>query len=212
MMLENIAHKLACKLLDSNDHLKILPASAYDAIPQHELRLFCHFYARYGLPTKEMVEWLKKHIGKKSAIEIGAGHGDLGRALGIPMTDNYCQTWPDVKEFYEAAEQPVIAYGEDVERLDALEAAQKYKPDIIIGQWVTHWIDPALSVPVGGGSMYGVKEDLLLKECKTYIVLGNKNIHGHKPILKQKHAELKLPFIRSRASSPKENVVYVWGS
>jgi hypothetical protein len=211
MMHEKIAQKIAQKLLDDNGYLRILPAATYEEFDWEELRLFCHFYARYGLPTLELVEWLKWYIGDKSAIEIGSGCGDLGRALGIPMTDNHCQEWPDVQFFYLSAGQPLIHYGENIERIDALEAAKKYKPDIIIGQWVTHWIDPTKPVPEGGGNIYGVKEDLLLKECKSYVMVGNRKVHGFKPILKMPHSEVAAPFIKSRAHQPEGNVIYIWG-
>ncbi len=211
--LEKIVTNMMLKLLNDNGYLKILPASFYDEQPAYDLRMFCHFLARYGLPTKELVEFLKRYIGDRSAIEIGAGCGDLGRALDIPMTDNFCQDWPDVRAMYIASQQPVIQYGKDVERLDALDAAKKYKPDIIIGQWVTNWIDPNLPPPPGGGSMYGIKEDLLLEECKSYVVIGNSNVHGHKPILQKLHSEVQNRdgVIRSRANDQSKNVVYIWG-
>lgn len=212
MTYEKTAQRVALKLLDDNGYLKILPAAAYEEFTWEELRLFCHFYARYGLPTTELIEWLKQIIDGKSAIEIGSGCGDLGRALDIPMIDNHCQEWPDVRFYYLSAGQPLIHYGENIERIDALEAAKKYKPDIIIGQWITHWIDPTRPVPEGGGNMYGVKEDLLLKECKTYVMIGNRKVHGFKPILKMQHTEVLAPFIKSRAHQPDENVIYIWNS
>lgn len=211
--LEKIVTDMAYKLLDDNGYLKILPAAFYEELPAYDLRLFCHFFARYGLPTIELVEFLKRHIGDQSAIEIGAGCGDLGRALGIPMTDNFCQERPDVRAMYIASGQPIIQYGEDVIRMDALDAAKKYKPDVIIGQWVTNWIDPNLPPPPGGGSMYGIKEDLLLEECKSYVVIGNRNVHGHKPILTtRRHTEIQNRdgTIRSRANDQSQNVIYIW--
>lgn len=207
---ELIAAKLAVELLDDDGYLKILPAAFYDKFPPEELRLFCHFFARYGLPTVELVEFLKTYIGDRSAIEIGAGCGDLGRALNIPMTDNYCQDWPEVKAHYQICGQPIIQYGKDVERLDALDAVKKYKPDVVIGQWVTHWIDPNLPFPPGGGNIYGIKENLLLNSKCQYIMIGNRRVHGMKPIRSLPHDELQLPFIKSRANYPEDNVIYVW--
>lgn len=209
---ENIAAKLAAELLDNDGYLKILPAAYYDKFPLDHLKLFCHYYARYGLPTVELAEFLKFFIGDRSALEIGAGCGDLGRALNIPMTDNFCQDWPEVKAYYALAGQPVIRYGKDIERLDALDAVKKYKPDVVIGQWVTHWIDPKFPPPPGGGSIYGVKEDLLLKECKSYIVIGNSDVHGHKPIRAINHMEVqnRHSTIRSRANDQSKNILYIW--
>ena len=108
------AKRVASYLLD--EHGRMLPqhASFFDKFAPTDLRLFCHFYARYGLPTVELVDWLLDRIGGRSAIEIGAGCGDLGSQLGIPMTDNFCQSWPDVQLLYKATGQPTIQYGADV--------------------------------------------------------------------------------------------------
>jgi len=209
-MFKATADAIAKELLDESGYLKILPSAEYDKYCFDDLRLFCHFYGRYGLPTKELVDWLREYIGTQNTIEIGSGCGDLGRALGIPMIDNCCQEWPDVKAFYNMTGQPCIKYSPEIMRMDALDAAKTIKPDIIIGQWVTHWIDPDLPAPPGGGSMYGIKEDLLLKECKTYIMIGSSKIHGYKPILKLPHKELHFPFLRSRSSDPEANVIYIW--
>ena len=209
-MPQKIADTVARKLLDQDGYLKSLPAAKYDEIPFSDLRLFCHFYARYGLPTLELINWLKDYIGERSVIEIGSGCGDLGRLLNVRMTDNFCQNWPDVALMYDLGQQPRIKYGENIENLDALDAVKKYKPQIVIGQWVTNWIDPNLPPPEGGGSMYGIKEDLLLQECQTYIMIGSRMIHGHKPILQLPHHELHLPFLRSRSKSKESNVVYIW--
>src|SRR5271166_6566557 len=95
-------------LLDESGNLKLLSAYEYDQFDPHSLRMFCHNYARYLLPTKELVDFIQRYvIGSMSAIEIGAGCGDLGRHLGIRMTDNYCQERPDVKAYYQLARQPI---------------------------------------------------------------------------------------------------------
>lgn len=198
---------LAREILDANNKIKLLPASFYDQIPFYTIRLFCHYYARYGLPTLELVEWLKDKIKGLSAIEIGAGAGDLGYHLGIPMTDSYCQEIPEVKEFYQISRQPTIQYGKDVERLDALQAIDKYKPDVVIASWVTQWIDPDLPPPPGGGNVYGVKEEELLKRVGSYIVIGAEEIHRHKTIMKIPHKTFDLPFVRSRR---KDNRIWIW--
>lgn len=182
-------------------------ASDYDQIPFEELRMFCHFNARYLLPTVELIEFLKEQIDDKSAIEVGAGCGDLGTHLGIKMTDNYCQEWPDVKEFYKAIKQPTIKYGENVEKIDVIDAIIKYKPDIIIGAWVTQWIDPNIPPPIGGGSIYGIKEDKLLELVNTYILIGAEEIHKHKAIMKKPHTKIDAPFVRSRR---KDNKIWIW--
>jgi hypothetical protein len=126
------------------------------------------------------------------------------------MTDNYNQEMPDVKKYYAITGQPTIRYGKDVEKLDALEAQAKYKPQVIIGSWVTQWIDPNLPPPPGGGNMYGIKEPELLERLPpggSYIHIGAHGIHDFKKILALPHETYELPFLRSRRP---DNVVYVW--
>lgn len=193
-----------------NGAIKLFPAAHYDRGDWTALRMWCHEHARYGLPTIELVEWLKQQIGDRKAIEIGAGSGDLCYHLGIIGTDNYQQEWPDVRLYYAVLGQPVIKYGEWVERLDALEAVKQHKPDVVIGSWVTHWIDPNLPPPPGGGNMYGIREDEILKRVDTYIMIGNLEIHKHKPILKLPHEELNFPWIKSRAAARDQNRIFIW--
>ncbi len=196
-------------LLDENGNLKILNHHEYDKFDENSLRLFCHYYARYLLPTKELIDFIKKEvIGDKFAIEIGAGSGDFGRHLGIKMTDNHCQELPQVKIFYELTQQPTIRYGKDVEKIDALDAVIKYKPDIVIGSWITQWIDPNIPPPGGGGNVYGVKEDEILRYVKKYVLIGSEKIHKHKFIMKSHKFEKITPnFIRSRRT---DNHIWIW--
>lgn len=193
--------------LTVNGKLKALHAKEYDEIDHGLLRIWCHLFGRYGLPTAELVDWLLAFIGQKTAIEIGAGCGDLGSKLNIPMTDNHCQTWPDVVMMYQSMNQPMISYGADVENIDALNAVQKYDPQIVIGSWVTQWIDPNLPPPPGGGSIYGVKEEEIVKMGKTYVVIGAEEIHGKKKLLQYPHKVIDAPFVRSRR---KDNKIWIW--
>ena len=62
-----------------NNILKILPASEYAKVPYWHLRLFCHNKGFYSLPTLELIEWLREQIADEVAIEIGCGHGAIGR-------------------------------------------------------------------------------------------------------------------------------------
>ena len=197
-------------LLDENNRLKLLGAEAYDAISPSALCLWCNRYARYGLPTIELVEWLQKRIAGRNAIEIGSGTGDLAYHLGIPATDNRMQEWPEIKFNYELVGQPVIKYPDFVQNLDALDAVKQYKPDVVIASWVTHWIDPNLPPPPEGGNAWGVKEDKILATGCTYILIGNKRVHGIKKIMAQPHKEFELPFLRSRAIHPELNRVWIW--
>ena len=195
--------------MGDENRLNLLKCSDYDGFSPVAIRLFTHLTARYLLPTVELVEYLKAFIGDKKAIEIGSGAGDLARFLGIPATDNYCQDWPEMAAFYDATSQPRIQYGSNVERLDALDAVRKYKPDIVIGAWVTQWIDPNLPFPLEGGSMYGIKEEEVLELAPMYVMIGAQGIHWGKKILQQPHDTFNAE--RIARSRRQDNRIWTWG-
>lgn len=197
-------------LMGPDHYLKLLPSAAYDAFDRDGLRLWCNRQARYGLPTVELIEWLRTYIDGRDGIEIGSGSGDLCHHLGIRGTDSKLQNDPKAAIFYMLQNQPTIRYPASVERLEALEAITKYKPRIVVASWVTHWIDPDKGVPPGGGCMFGVHEDQLLATGAIYVFIGNLRVHQHKPILQLPHREIKLPFLRSRASDPSLDRVFIW--
>jgi len=192
-------------LLDEYQRLRVLPASEYARIPRDELRTWCHFRAVYQLPSQELVDWMRERIGSRSALEVGAGRGWLGRALGVRMTDNHCQSWADVRAYYEAMQQPTIPYGSDVEAVDALDAVARYTPQVVFGCWVTQ-----KSSQPGGGSVYGLEEAAMLQRVEEYIVVGNDRIHGTKDIMARPHETVRAPWIISRAQQPELNAIYVW--
>lgn len=53
---------------------------------------------------------------------------------------------------------------------DAVSAVQKYKPNVVIGCWVTHVFDERR--PDAGGNMFGIDEAKLIATCDEYIVVG----------------------------------------
>lgn len=199
-------------LLRNDGQMLLLKSATYDQMHRDSLRIWCHQCARYGIPTREFIAWLKDYIGDRSAIEIGSGAGDFAHHLGIKGTDSKMQERPDVQAMYEAMGQPVIKYPEWIEKIDAISAVKKYKPKVVFASWVTHWIDPNLPPPPGGGNMYGIKEEEILAEpsVEAYVMLGNLEVHKYKPLRKLPHKELALPFIRSRATYPEMDRVFVW--
>ena len=194
-------------LLDHDERVRMLPASEYAKFPKHHIQLWCVRNARYGLPTTELVEWLKSEIGGRSAIEVGAGNGDLGRLLGIPMSDNYCQRLPQVIAYYKAIRQEPTNPPKDVAFADAVAAVKAIAPSVVVGSWITHKFngDPQL-----GGNDYGPAEEEMLDHVSTYIHVGNEGVHGMKPLLARPHRSLKFPWIVSRASDQSKNIIYVW--
>lgn len=204
-------------LLNEEGRLKPVPSAVLATIPHDDLRYWCNRKAVYGLPTTELVAWLGERIAGRTAIEIGSGNGCLGRALGIPRTDSHVQATPKMRLIYTLQGQPVITYGTDVEQLDAVEAVQKYRPQVVIGQWVTQYISPDEPPPPGGGSVYGIKERVILADpvVEEYLVVGNLLIHGAKSILQDPPQGWKVdavaaPWIWSRASEPMANCILIW--
>jgi hypothetical protein len=197
-------------LLESNGKLKLLSAKDYHDYNRILLLTWCHLNARYGLPTRELIDFLKIFIADKTAIEIGAGHGDLGYHLNIPCTDSKLQSRPEIALFYKMLKQPVIQYPDDVEELEALEAINKYKPQVVIASWVTEYIAPDETPPPQGGSVHGVNEEQLLDMVDYYILIGNLSVHGDKKIMKRRHTAYKPSFICSRASNPDDDRIFVW--
>lgn len=194
---------LDAQLLDSEGHPQVLPARVYAVIDWVDLRIWTHKNAVYGLITTELIDYLKRLIGDRSAIEIGAGNGALGRALGIPMTDSWIQARSDVALLYHVQGQPTIQYGADVEKLEALDAIRKHKPQVVVGSWLTQF-----SRGDKPGSMYGIEEEKLLTLVETYAMFGSIRNHQHKVICHQPHGVIQESWMWSRAE---DSALYVWG-
>lgn len=198
---------ISTDLLQDDDRIKLLSYKEYLSYPWEDLRFFCHEYARYGIPTIELISFLRGIMSNKSVIEIGAGAGDFGYHLGISMTDNRMQEDPAIIDIYKGTKQPVIKYPMDVEKLDALDAVKKYKPEIVFASWVTTYSPKQTSY---GSSPYGVKEKEILDLVDTYILVGNVSTHGDKPIMKLPHTIIDEPFIISRSGNRIGNRVWIW--
>lgn len=200
---------ISYELLREDGKMKLLPAEMLKKYRWDDFRSFCHTYARYGIPTYELISYLTNIIGDRQTetIEIGAGAGDLGCILNIPMTDSRQQENPDIKAAYDAMHQPIIKYPEDVEKLDALEAVYKYKPKVVIGSWITPYAPHQMPY---GSNPFGVKEDKILKLVETFIIIGNLDIHGDKPIREHEHKTIIEPWIVSRAKDQSKNCIFIW--
>jgi hypothetical protein len=195
-------------LLDERGLVRVLPAAELAKLEPKHLRSWLHFHAVYVLPSAELVAWLRDKIAGRRAIEIGAGNGAIGRALGIPRTDNKSQLWPDVAAYYRAARQPTIRYPDDVEQLDAHAAIAKYRPEVVIACYVTHRYRE--DEPDRAGNMYGPDEDLVIDSTRCYVHVGTTTAHANKRILARPHSELRADWLFSRGV-PEERVIWVWG-
>lgn len=207
---ERILAELDQACLDDLGRLKVMPADFYAGRTQLELSIWCVRRGFYCLPTSELIDWLRVRIEDERAIEISAGHGAIGRALGIPITDSRLHENPSIVRHYESIEQGVTRYPDDVERLTATEACEKYKPSIVIGAWVVHRYDPRQHDSQGG--VQGVDEfSMLMKPFVTrYIHIGHRRVHGKKPLLRKlAPTEHALPGLYDRPSDPGA-VVWEW--
>jgi len=194
-------------LLDNiTKRIKLLPASVYEGLDRTELRIWCHYRARYLLPTVELVDWLKNRINGRRAIEIGAGNGDLGYHLGIKSFDNACQQYPDVKLAYLLAGQVPTNPPSDVMRVDAIQAIHDYQPEVAIGAWITDkFVEGAFE-----GNMYGPNAYQIIQSVE-YIHIGTERIHGRRKILEFPHETFKPPGVVSRTSvNPPDDVIHIW--
>lgn len=194
------------------DGLRVMPAAFYAQFPQNELSGFCLRNGLYALPTTELCDLINHLILEvsptRSAVEIGSGHGTLGRALGIPCTDNHMQDAPEVVAMYRAMGQPTVKYGKHVARLSAEEAVEVLQPDVVVAAWVTHKYDAAEHFR--GGNVIGVDEVAMLKRIKRYIFVGHTGPHALKPLLDYAHQFIQSSCIFSRGFDPAGNALFVW--
>lgn len=199
---------IAPEVLDENGRLKVLPASYWSTTTTAERALFGVTHAYYGFPTVELVEYLTKLINGRRAIEIGAGAGILAEALGIPGTDSHQQDLPKYKAIYALSQQPTVKYGPNVEKIDARTAVRKYKPEVVIGSWVTHKYDP--KHPDMQGNEMGIDQKPIIRRVQTYVLIGNEHVHRNNPIHDLPHATLYPDWVYSRAMNGSRDMIEIW--
>jgi hypothetical protein len=205
----NAIRNIDSMFLDDLGGLKTVPASLYAETSVEERAVFGMRHGLYGFTTVEMIEFLQEKIGSRKAIEIGAGHGGLAKALGILATDNRMQERAEIRAYYEALNQPVVRYGSNVEKIDALDAVRKHKPEVVVASWVTHKYDPRNHA--AGGNEFGVREEDIIANCETYIFIGNSKVHAGKPIWKLPHVKIQQDWIFSRAHNGSPDFIAIWG-
>ena len=197
-------------LLQPDGKLRLMPAAELLTLSVEALQAWCVQRARYQLVTVELIEWLKPFVVGRKALEIGAGMGDLGHHLGIPMTDSAVQV--EKKDelllgIFQLAKQAPTDPPPDVERIDAEAAVIKYKPEVVIGAWITQkWHEGDAR-----GSVYGPEEIRIVRAVDCYIHIGNRKVHCDKRILKLKHKEHRPPGLVSRGFDPSGNIIWSWG-
>lgn len=187
----------------------IRPAPAGELLATEERQRACSTWLvkqkMFQLPTLELVEWLRTRIGGRSALEICAGHGWLGEALGVPSTDGWVFDHPIMRERAALVGEQTCHPLPRVERLDALAAVMKYKPKVVFACYATHfWCEKTRT-----GSALGVNDAEIFRQpsVETYILVGGKQLHGPRPFLKRKHETFEFPWLFGRAPEPR---IWVW--
>jgi hypothetical protein len=201
---------LAGEALDGPGRPRILPAAWWAQTTAVERALLGHRYGIYSFPTVELVEHLRQVIGGRTAIEIGAGHGALAEALGIPATDNRQQEQPRYAAVLAATGQPPVRYGPNIIHLDAAAAVRHYQPQVVVASWVTHRYDPTRHW--AGGNEIGVDEPDVLQHCDSYVFIGTDRPaarHLDKPIWDRPHHIVYPPWLYSRANGGRDFIA-VW--
>lgn len=194
------------KAFDKDGLLQALPAAFYEQFSENKVMNFMYNHGIYVVPTLELIEFLKNHM-EGTTIEIGAGTGGIGRALGIKMTDSKQQNENHIKLYYAIGKTPPIKYPYDVEKLDAKLAIQKYKPDTVIGCFVTH----RFSEKNKTGMMNGIDEYWVLKNVRKYIVVGNEFTHKDKLIRASKpHKTYELKGLITRGIDQSLNRIWIF--
>ena len=215
--------QLRIKLLltDPDGRLKVLPAAELAKVPIDLIQWYCVTHGVYGVPTVELIEQLRPLLPPEDSIEIGAGNGVFGRALGLRMTDSFQQVSVEGRaaDMLRQAKQMPVQYGDDVEKLDALAAIKAYKPKHVFGSWVTHKYRPERHEL--GGNEEGIDDLAVCRKVETYIVYGNDKVHFAKvKLLEEARQAKKIKFdfkklygpgvYFSRGFTPEANCLMIW--
>lgn len=177
------AKEIVENLISSDGRIYPVPYSFIKDDTLDTLNLVMQALGLYTFPTLELCDWLQGQIDDDpelephSAIEICGGTGWIGRQLGIKSTDIKNMENPIVQEVMLKSFSVPTIYASDVETLEASEAVRKYKPEIVIGSYVTSKqlvdkIDKRKAITVGYRVMGGVIEQNLMDLARKEVRVG----------------------------------------
>lgn len=193
-------------MLGPDGLLNVVPTWKLEELPLTTLQIWCVKRGVYQFPTEELLGWLSEQIAGRKAIEICAGNGAIGRALGIPRTDSYMLAKPRMAAYYRSLGQEPTTPPPDVQEYGANRAVKHFKPDVVIGAWVTQLWQPGDEE----GSVAGVDETAIINQAE-YIHVGNDGPHGNKRIMGERHECIRAHWLVSRARDQSKNHMRVWG-
>lgn len=208
---ENDISALEEACVDPQGRIRVMPYSFYQRFSKNDIGLFCVKYGVYVLPTEELISFLKEEMGFLRTIEIGAGNGSVGRALGIRMFDSFIQRDdPGARAYVRLIRQEPVIYGADVNKVEAVDAVRKYKPECVLGCFVTHKNWDVKAMGDIKGMLVAEEKILKAKSVKKYIVCGNLKVHANKPLLDLPHRTVELEGYVTRSQSPELNRIFIW--
>ena len=205
-VLDSTRHEEIKEKVIVDNKIKLYKSSFFKDYDLQDIQAFAVQNSLYQIPTSELIEFLKQWIVPGKTIEIGSGKGVIGKCLRIPCTDSHMQAEPHIKMFYNMFKQKPIVYPCHVEKLGALAAIEKYKPEVVIGSWITSPMD----IDGNEGNSLGPDEEEILKKVDTYILIGNEKVHGRKIIRKYSHREYTADWLITRGRSQNLNRIYIW--
>jgi hypothetical protein len=186
-----------------------VPAAHLQSLPPACVQTYCHYHGVYQIPTLELMLWLARYAVGPNSLEICAGHGDIGRILGIRSTDSYMHLFPKVRRSYEAMGQPITHPPKRVEKFEALEAVRKYNPEVVVASWASEfggYIEGRHTSP------FGIHEREIWDHpsVQTYVVIGNWACHNERLPGVTPHETIEGQWLVSRAVDQKANFASVW--
>lgn len=194
-------------LLDADGRLQPVEFAAIRNFSQNDISAFCHKHGVYQIITTELVRFVRKQIEGYRTIEIGAGNGCFGRALGVPLTDSKIQDSAWMRAYYKQINQPRVTYGDDVKKLEALQAIKVLNADAAVASWVTN----KKKATTVDGCFGGVDEAILSKRLKRYVFVGNRETHKNKELLRYcTPIEYRFDWLVSRSVFKNKNIIWVF--
>ena len=207
--------------LVKNEEIQILPAATWLKYGKNNLAMFMNMFNIWVAPTLELIDILDDEIGDMSCIEICAGLGAIGRELGITTTDSHLHSTEEFKNTFGKMRGIAIdmKYPSDVEKLEASEAVDKYKPECVLGCYaVPKWTEKKATEyflkyrKELKGSVVGVDYDYILPKVKKLILVGHDGLYSQHTFFNRKHRAVISKNIVTRHTVEGNSAIYIFNN